>query len=133
LSFGFRQAGHNLVLEFLGKREGFSEGVFALGSDDDLVGAAVLSVGGSADEVFGFHAVEDRGDGVGIAGHQVGDLSLGQADAFGLAQPAEDCVVVGGDSKVGDTAAECLVEAVPTPAHQRREPKIDSVAIRIWR
>lgn len=59
MSFGFWQAGHNLVLEFLGEREGFFEGVFAFGSDDDLMGAAVLNVGGSADEVFGFHAVKD--------------------------------------------------------------------------
>ena len=97
---GLRQVGHDLILKLLGQGQGFFENITAPGSDDDLVGAAVLGVRGSPDEVFGFHAVEDRGDGIGIAGHQVGDLSLGETDALGLAEPAENRIVVRRDSKV---------------------------------
>ena len=91
----------------------------ALGPQADAVGAAVLLVFRAFQQAGLFHAVHQRGDGVRVAGHQLGEFAL--RGAFVFEQRAHHGELVGRDAEVGDAPAEGLVESVPRAAQQRRQ------------
>ncbi len=66
------------------------------------------------------HALDQRCHGVGIAGHRLCQLALGQA--FVLKQGAHDSELVRSQSQMSDATSEGLVQTIPGPAQQRRQP-----------
>ena len=108
-------------LEGFGHVEGLGEDAASVGFDADAAGALVALVGVAGDEAAFFHALKGGGDGVGVAGHEVGDGLLGEAARVALAEPAQDAVLVGREAEVGDALAEDLVQRIPRAPEQRGE------------
>lgn len=92
------------------------------GKEADAEGAAVGFVGDALHQLHALHALDEGGDGVGVAAHEVGELALGDAGGVALDEGAHDGELVWGDAGVADAAAEGLVEAVPGASQEGGEP-----------
>ena len=68
-----------------------------------------------------FHAADQGGDGVGVAGHGAGEGSLGKASRVRFGQVSEHGELIWGAASMRDAAAEGLIQAVPCPAEQHGE------------
>jgi len=117
----FGENGEDFSLKIQGDLAGGVVSAAAAGEEADAAGAAVGLVGGALKEAAGFHAFEEGGNGVGVAGDNVGDLPLGELEGGGLDEGAEDGKLVGGEAGGEEAAAEGLVEAVPGAAEEGGE------------
>ena len=121
LARGRREDGEDFGLQLDGDGTGGVVFLLARRAEPDAVGSAVALVRGAEDQTGGFHALEHRGDRVGVAAHGFGELPLGHAPGLAFQERAHDGELVGSDAKPGDAAAEGLVEAVPGPAQEGGE------------
>lgn len=121
LAPGRREYGENVGLQIDGDLAHLFVFLFAERFEMDAVGAPVFLVDFSFDVTEGFHALEERGHGVGVAAHEAGELALREAGGMALEHGAHDGELVGRDAGVGDAAAEGLVEVEPAATQQERE------------
>jgi hypothetical protein len=79
----------------------------------EAVRAAIAFMPGALDPSGGFHSPDQRPNGVRIARDQPGQMALGQALRIVLGQVAQGGELIRGDARVGQSAAEGLVQAEP--------------------
>ena len=112
------QCAQDLLLQVEGNGPELAVDAAARGFEADAAGAPVMLVGVTLHPAVSFHALDQRGHGVGIATHEFGQPTLGEADALAFGEVAHDNELVGSDAEVGDPAAEGLIEAVPGVAQE---------------
>jgi hypothetical protein len=112
------QCAQDLLLQVEGNGPELAVDAAAGGFEADAAGAPVILVGVALHPTVGFHALDQRGHGVGIAAHEFGQATLGEADALAFGEVAHDDELVRSDAEVGDPAAEGLIEAVPGVAQE---------------
>ncbi len=111
----------DLPLQFEGNVPQLAVDASAGGFEANATGATVALVRVAFDPAMGFHPFDQRGHGVGIAAHQLGQLALGEAGAIALGEVAHDDELIGGDTEMRDAAAEGLIQAVPGMAQHDGE------------
>ena len=116
-AFCFRQDTQDLFLQLESDRARFDVFPFSGGLKFEAVGAAILFVRFSLNQTGGLHSFQQRRDGVGIAGDKLGELALG--NPFVFEQGPQHGELVRGNTRMGNSAAKSLVQAVPGPAKQR--------------
>jgi hypothetical protein len=112
------QCAQDFLLQVEGNGPELAVDAAARGFEADAAGAPVPLVGVTLHPAVSFHALDQCGHGVGIAAHEFGQATLGEADALAFGEVAHDDELVRSDAEVGDPAAEGLIEAVPGVAQE---------------
>jgi hypothetical protein len=124
----FGESGKDLRLELEGELFRAREDLHALFQDDDAMRAPVTLMEFSGDQARFLHARKSGSDGVGVAGHEVRNLALGEAGRITFVEPSEDAELVRGDSQVGHSLAKSLIESIPGAPQQGRQTLLFGVA-----
>ena len=109
-----------LLLKFASERLQAGVHGAALVFECDQIAAGVIGVWTALNQANFLHASQDGGDSVGVAGHQVGQRTLGEALRM-FVEPAQYRKLVGGDSGVGNVPTKSLIESIPRSAQKRSQ------------
>lgn len=82
------------------------------------MGPAIRLMRFPANQLGFLHPAEERGDGVRVARHVLGQGALGEPRRFGLKQGPHDGELVRRDAEVRNPTAERLVQAEPSATEQ---------------
>ena len=68
------------------------------------------------------HPLQQGSHRIGIAAHELGQIALGQPPRVPFQERPHHRELVRRDAQVGDSPAKGLVQTIPGPAQQRRQP-----------
>jgi hypothetical protein len=110
-----------------------SKALPAQGLEPNPTGAAILRIGRPANQPKPLHPVNQGRHRVRVAAHAPGQSHLGQPRSIALGQITQNGVLIRSATGVGNPPPKGLVQPVPRPAKQNRQPTSRDDGGRGWR